>query len=540
MLKNAIVSDKTSKQTDHGLPQATLSICPECLTPLPATLFERQGKVWMEKHCEKHGEYTEIISSDVRFFEKMDRLEQASESAVHQPITSSTENCPRDCGLCEKHLSAPMMVVIDITNRCNLRCPICFANAAVSGQVHELSVEQVREMLRQTFTVSEIAPPCLQFSGGEPTIHPDFFEMIRVAKAAGYAQIQLGTNGLRFADDAAFALAAADAGLNVVYLQFDGLTDDIYMKTRGRPLADKKQQAIDNIRKAGMEICLVPTLARGVNDHQLGDIFRFAVDHSDCVIGISWQPVAFTGRIDLNQRMAMRFTLTDLARELEKQTDGQVQMFRDWFPLASASAFSRLVTAITAEPTPSLSCHRRCGIGNYILVDPATKNVFPLSAFVDIEGLFSRMQKIADTLQKRKWLKHLTLMLAMKNIERFLNVSALPPDWQTKDFFDFLNSFANFRQLYPNNESRIQYLKNSRYRSLLMLGMHFQDVYNYELPRTQRCVVQYIAADGRMYPFCTYNSGPCHRTRVEKQFSHPVRNVSFLTPEKPKYECTVP
>jgi len=209
-------------------------------------------------------------------------------------------------------------------------------------------------------------------------------------------------------------------------------------------------------------------------------------------------------------------------------------MFRDWFPITAAYPFSKLISAITGQPTPSVSCHRRCGIGNYILINPVTKEIHPLSSFVNIEGLLSQMNKIADTIQKRKLFKKLTLGIAMKNIEKFIDTSTLPRDWQTKDFLEFLNGFANFRELYPDNQARIRYIKNSRYRTMLLFGMHFQDLYNFEVPRVQRCVVHYIAADGKMYPFCTYNSGPCYRTSIEKQFSRPIRNVSFLSKKKQK------
>jgi len=533
MISNRSVESSGQLQ-QRGLPQDTQSLCPECLAVLPAVLYERDDKVWMSKRCRDHGEFVELISPDVPFFLKMDRQWQWELPDVidtsHRP---PGEGCPNNCGLCPQHKSLPMLVNIDLTNRCNLRCPVCFANAAATGRVYELSYEQADEMMSKMFQPDRVPPPCIQFSGGEPTIHGDFLRIVRRARELGVAQIQAATNGLKFADDPAFAEAASEAGLNVVYLQFDGVSDDVYVKTRGRPLWQRKQRAVENISRAGMEICLVPTLIRNTNDHQIGDIFRFAVDNIDTVVGISWQPVAFTGRIDYEKRLAMRFTTADLARCLDEQTNGEVNMHRDWYPLSFVAPFSRLIQAITGEPTSTVSCHRHCGSGSYVVVDRFNKEYRPIPAFVDCEPLMRQMDKLAKQLNQRRWFKRLTLMHALHDLPKYFHADRALHGWDSKVLMEFMSSFVDFRELYPDNRARISELNRRDWRYILMVAMHFQDVYNYQIPRVQRCVIHYATPDGKFYPFCTYNCGPAFRDRVEAQFSRPLSQFAQSGPVQP-------
>jgi len=176
----------------------------------------------------------------------------------------------------------------------------------------------------------------VQFSGGEPTIHPKFVEILAMAKGMGFTHLQAATNGILLANSLEFTQRCKEAGLSTLYLQFDGVTDDVYRKTRGEPLVEKKMQCIEHCRKAGIKIVFVPTIVKGLNDHQLGDILKVAIDNVDTVSGISYQPVAFTGRISKRELEEKRFTLTDLAHSLADQT-GMFDHYNDWFPLSSVT-----------------------------------------------------------------------------------------------------------------------------------------------------------------------------------------------------------
>jgi len=448
------------------------------------------------------------------------------------PLTQDQAACPNGCGLCNQHASPPIMINIDLTNRCNLRCPVCFANASVRGEVVEPTIEQVDRMLDAVCAATQVLPACVQFSGGEPTIHPEFLEALRRARRRGFAQLQIATNGIRFVEDPDLAHQASEAGLNVAYLQFDGFDDQVYYKTRGRALVDVKLKAIDNLYEAGIRTVLVPTLVKGLNDQEIGKILRFAIDSIDKIAGVSWQPVSFTGRIDHEQRMAQRFTLADLAREVERQT-GLVKMYRDWYPFGFVDPFSRLVEAVTGEPQAVLSCSPGCGLATSLLISRNGRHVLPIPAFVDVEPLMARLASAADRLEKRRFFRKLTVAHELRSLRQFFHEDRVPPDLDFETFEKFMMEFVDFRRQHGDNEARRRLIEQSSYRSLLLASMHFQDVYNYQLDRVQRCVIHYAAPDGRIYPFCTYNGGPFHRGRVEKRFGVPLARYRQARKNRP-------
>jgi uncharacterized radical SAM superfamily Fe-S cluster-containing enzyme len=413
------------------------------------------------------------------------------------------------------------MLNIDLTNRCNLNCPICFANSDASGHVVEPSIDQVRRMLDAACDVDAVKPVCFQYTGGEPTVHPDFFQALQEVKKRDFAQIQVATNGLKFSQDPEFAIAASEAGLNIAYLQFDGMSDHIYKKTRGRPLLEIKLKAIENLACADIRTVLVPTLAKGVNEHQIGPIVEFAIHNTDKISGISWQPVAFTGRIDYRQCLDQRFTVADLALEIERQT-GLVEKYRDWYPFSFVDPFARLLEAIAGEPQSRLSCHPLCGIGTYLIVDSGGHEVVPLPAFLDVEPLMDEISRVAEDLEKRRAFRKLTVGRALRGMEKFFHPEQAPTGWTFETCVDFMMGFADFRKRFADNKARQMKVAGTSHRPFLMASMHFQDAYNYQIERVRRCIVQYAALDGRLYPFCTYNCGPCHRRHVEKQFAVPL------------------
>ncbi len=264
----------------NGLPKITQSLCPECTRVIEARIFEENGRVIMEKTCPQHGYFRDMVYSDVKLYLKMEQWSFGDNRGVTNPAIPNATRCPDQCGLCSMHTSHTGMANIDLTNRCNLTCPVCFANANAAGYLYEPSFDQVRRMLQALRNERPVAARIVQFSGGEPTIHPHFLDILRLAKEMGFSHVQAATNGIMFTD-LEFAQQAKEAGLHTLYLQFDGVCDDIYQRTRGESLLDNKLQCIENVRKAGMKICFVPTIVKGVNDHQIGDIIRLALDNID-------------------------------------------------------------------------------------------------------------------------------------------------------------------------------------------------------------------------------------------------------------------
>jgi uncharacterized radical SAM superfamily Fe-S cluster-containing enzyme len=279
-----------------------------------ALVYEDGGCVYISKSCPQHGEYTDIYWSDYELYRWAEKWEVVG-NGVSSPQRKREKGCPYDCGLCENHKTCTVLGIIDVTNRCNLNCPICFAHAGAVGYLYEPSSEQVKQMLKNLRSVKPIPPTALQYSGGEPTLRKDLPELVAMAKEEGFRHVEVNSNGIVLAKNLEYYKSLLDAGTSTVYLQFDGLTDDIYVKTRGIPLLDLKLKVIENARKLKHDsIVLVVTLVRGVNDHQVGDIVKFAAKNCDVVRGVNVQPVSITGRINREEREKMRITIPDFMK----------------------------------------------------------------------------------------------------------------------------------------------------------------------------------------------------------------------------------
>ena len=497
------------------LPKHTVSICPECKRLLPALVFEEDGKVMMEKECPEHGKFKDVVWSDVEFYLNVKNWFFGDGRGFSNPQVTSPGACPLSCGICSLHTSNTALANIDLTNRCNLRCPICFANAAVTGYLYEPSYEQIVEMMRVLRERKPVPVACVQFSGGEPTIHPDFLRILETARDMGFSAVQVATNGIKLAD-LEFAQKSREAGLHSLYLQFDGLDDDVYIKTRGRRLLETKLKVIENARKTGMKVVLVPTVVNTINDDKLGEMVRFAIENVDVISGISFQPVAFTGRIDREERAKLRFTLPDLAKRIEEQT-GFIKA-KDWVPLCAATPISRVMAAIAGHEVTMYSCHPICSLATYLFVDDEG-NAVQVTDFIDLKGLLTEMDRLADKIANSRFnFKLLSGVRALNVLRKYFKKEKAPKG------LTFVKFLATIDELTSNKYDRDpNEVGKHSYRSIMIGGMHFMDAYNYDVERVRRCVIHYVAPDGKMYPFCAYNSGPVFREVIEKKFSVPYR-----------------
>ncbi|MCS6952311.1 MAG: radical SAM protein [Bryobacterales bacterium] len=500
-----------------GLPKSTQSLCPECVRLVEARLFEEGGKVIMEKTCPEHGLYRDVVYSDVRLYLKMEEWHFGDNRGVENPAIPNATRCPEQCGLCSMHLSHTSLANIDLTNRCNLTCPVCFANANAAGYLYEPSFEQVRRMLQTLRNERPVAGRIVQFSGGEPTLYPRFLDAVRLARQMGFTHIQVATNGLRFAE-LEFAQACEQAGLHTLYLQFDGVTDDVYRRTRGRPLLETKLRVIENVRKVGLKICLVPTIVKGINDHQIGDIIRLAIDNIDVISAVSFQPVSFCGRISRQELEAKRFTQSDLAHAVHQQT-GLCDPYEDWFPLACVAPFSRFLGALRGEEAPTLTPHPHCSMGTYLFVDPH-KRAVPVTRFVDVGGMMRDLDQLARRIPRQR-IKLFSKVRAWQALRRHFHADRAPEGLTFQRFLRTLQGFTDKRYGRGQLER-----KGYTYKTLMVASMHFMDVYNYDVERVRRCVIHYAAPNGLLYPFCAYNAGPTFREKIEKKYSRPLERPS--------------
>jgi hypothetical protein len=495
-----------------GLPKKTQSLCPECRSIVQATIFEQDGKVMMEKECPEHGNIVDIYWSDVDLFLKAENFAYDG-IGVENPLIPNATVCPFECGLCQLHLTHTCLANVDLTNRCNLRCPICFANANAAGYVYEPSYEEIVKMLQMLRDERPVPTPAVQFSGGEPTIYPKIVEVLAKAKEMGFAQIQVATNGIRFARDPEFLKAAARAGMNTIYLQFDGLREDIYMAARGVPLLETKMKVIENTRSMERppSIVLVPTVVKSINDDQVGEIFKFALKNIDVVRGINFQPVAFTGRIDHEERSRQRYTLADLVKDLEKQTNGQITR-DDFYPVPSVVPISTLASALLEQSKVTFTTHPHCGLATYLFVKDEN-NVVPLTRFVEVEPLFKEFYELSKKADGAK-IKFPSKVKTLSILKKHIIEEKVPDGLSATKFLQMIGGVMG--------DSSKEGLAKFSWKMMFIGGMHFQDNYNYDVERVKRCAIHYTTPDGRIIPFCAYNGGPTFRTEVEKKFSVPI------------------
>ncbi|HOX36175.1 MAG TPA: radical SAM protein, partial [Methanoregulaceae archaeon] len=267
----------------------TRSLCPTCNTVLEADIIEDAGQIWLERTCPTHGTARYLYWSDAAMYHRYEHYDSLGNGIENPQNIAPPETCPTACGICNHHHSQTLLANIDLTNRCNLNCDFCFANARACGFVYEPAFDEIVAMMQMLRDQKPVPVPAVQFSGGEPTMRDDLVEIIRKAKEMGFPQVQLATNGIRIAKEPELARQLRDAGLSTVYLHFDGISKET------NPFLTMHKKAIGNLKKTGLGVILVPTVLRGRNDHEVGDIIRFAARNISVIRGVNFQPVAFTG-----------------------------------------------------------------------------------------------------------------------------------------------------------------------------------------------------------------------------------------------------
>lgn len=295
-----------------------VSLCEHCLRRVEGKQVIRDGQVWLHKWCPQHGASKVLLATDAEFW----RLGRETYiKPPEMPARFNTEmawGCPYDCGLCPEHMQHSCLTILEVTDHCNLACPVCYAASGPHRQ-ETRDLATIEKML-DAIVANEIEPDVVQISGGEPTLHPEFFRILDAAKARPIKHLMLNTNGLRIAREPGFAerLAGYAPGFEV-YLQFDSFEREALMTLRGADLRTVRQQALDNLNRVGLSTTLVMTVAAGVNDHEIGQLVEFAAAQP-CVRGVTLQPIQFAGRTE-GVGAADRLTLTGVRDKLLAQTD---------------------------------------------------------------------------------------------------------------------------------------------------------------------------------------------------------------------------
>ncbi|HHL40054.1 MAG TPA: radical SAM protein [Deltaproteobacteria bacterium] len=491
----------------RGLPKTVDSICPECLKVVRARYFVEDGRVMSAKTCPDHGTFRDLVFSDAELYLELEDWHFGDGRGLENPQVRGAARCPSSCGICNMHTTHTSLANVDLTARCNLSCNVCFADSNTNP--YEPSYEEIVCMLERLRAQRPAPAATVQYTGGEPTVHPRFMDIVRKTRELGFTHIQCATNGLRFADKG-FAAAAREAGLQYLYLQIDGTDDAVYEKIRGRGLFDRKLAAIEGARAAGLRIIFVPTIVRGVNDGQIGPLLRLAFENLDVVTGISIQPVVFTGRYPEAERLEKRYTLGDMARDVSLQT-GLTDPRTDWFPVSSATPFVKLGMALTGRDLTNHTCHHHCVIGTLLFVDRRRRAV-PVTRFLDYKKALADIDALAARASKRRFRLFSDLKL-LSILKKHFHGDRAPEGLTFRKFLRTLDGYTDKK--YSWDEAH----KGHTYKTFFILGMHFMDNYNYSIERVRRCAVHYSASNGRLYPFCTYNSGHTFRRKVERAWA---------------------
>ncbi|HEV2882922.1 MAG TPA: radical SAM protein [Pyrinomonadaceae bacterium] len=523
-----------------GFPRTTDSLCPKCVIEarakilsqevidpsilinekvgeVKAQIVERNGEIWMIKDCPTHGHIEDIMAMDSSF------LKHIEAQFPGRDIQAHNDEKLHNHGSSTIKYGRGSVLTIDLTNRCNMMCDPCFMDANQVGFVHELSFEDVKDILDKAISIKPRRQMSVQFSGGEPTISPYFIDSIKYSRKVGYNSVQCATNGIEFAKSKQFCKDAADAGLRYAYLQFDGIGNDANSHRQVGNLFDVKLRAIDNLHEAGVEIVLVTTLVNNINNDQVGSVIRFALDNPKKVAFISFQPVSFTGRdeeITDERRMAQRYTLSHLAHDVKKQV-GITEPTRDWFPLSLMGAFADFADLVHGPEAEwgqvSCGCHPNCGVGTAVMINKNTKEMKPVPEFLNIPGLVKDMTGITDA-GRGKWFSNIMMGLALlKNYQPY----GAPQSLTLMDIFKkFDKSFGLSGKSYGKVEGDrtyedIQKRRADPWNFLFIAGMWFQDLFNYDFRRTEMCIIPYGTQEGEI-SFCAYNTGIGWRNIIEQ------------------------
>lgn len=495
------------------LPYKTLSLCPECLTKLTAEVYEEDGKVMIKKTCPEHGEFVEVYWGDVEMFKKASRFSHEGRGLENPQIEDA--DCPFTCGLCKIHKSHTALLNIVLTNRCDLACWYCFFYAKRSGYVYEPSVEQIREMVRIAKNEKPIGCNAVQLTGGEPTLRDDLIEIIRAIREEGIDHVQLNTNGIRLAMEEGFATEVREAGVNTVYLSFDGV-DEITNPKNHKEIP----KILENCRRAELGIVLVPTVIKGVNDHQLGDMIRFGAENIDIIRGVNIQPVSLVGSMPRKEREKVRITIPDVIKRIEEQTDGEISR-DDFYPVPSVVPISYFVESLTGKPQYELTTHFACGMATYVFKE--NNKLIPITRFLDVEGLFEFLMSKAEEI-KHSRIKTIRALKGIIDLRHFVDFERAPKEFDiSKILFDVL-----VRHDYTT-------LGEFHVRSLFIGMMHFQDLYNYDIARVRRCTIHYATPDNRIIPFCAFNVLPeIYRDKIQAEYGIPIEEWERKTGKKLK------
>lgn len=434
----------------------TLSICSVCLKRVDAKIVFQNDKVFMLKNCQEHGREKVLIADDIEYYKKCRQYMKPSEMPLK--FNKATHyGCPYDCGLCVDHEQHSCLTVVEVTDRCNLTCPTCYAESSPHFGRHR-TLQEIEAML-DAIVENEGQPDVVQISGGEPTVHPDFFKILDIAKKKPIRHLMLNTNGIRIAKDEDFVEKLSRYTPDFeVYLQFDSLQPHVLEKLRGENLIEVRRKAIENLNKFNLSTTLVITLQKGLNDGEIGSLIEFALQQK-CVRGITFQPTQMAGRLENYDPQLNRITLTEVRKEILRQ--------------------SSIFNEDDLLPVP---CNPDALVMGYAL--KIDDQVFPLTRYINPDDLLNNSKNTIVYEQDERLKSHMVQMFSTGNsVEK-----------ASEELKSILCCLPNIDapQLGYDNLFRI-------------IIMHFMDAHNFDVRAVKKSCVHIVNKDLNIIPFETMN-----------------------------------
>lgn len=429
----------------------TNTLCPVCMKTIKAEKIAEDDVVYIVKTCPEHGSWKVKIWNGVEHYKYLYEF-AAVPKTPEKFAVPQIKDCPHDCGLCNQHMQHSCLNVVEVTNHCNLNCPICFATANGCGYDYHPDMETIRGMFKTVVDYVK-SPRCIQLSGGEPTVRDDLPEIVRMAKEMGIEHVEVNTNAVRIAKDIEYLRALKEAGVDDFYMQFDGTKDDIYLQTRGKSLFELKEQAIANCAEVGIGITLVVTVSPNINLDHVGEIIKYAATKVPTVKGVHFQPISYFGRYPVDPENDDRVTIPELAQAIEKQTKGMLK-------------------ADNFIPTSCSNVH--CDMKSLSVVLP-DHSLFPLTTMA-----LGPPKKTDDVADKTRG--------------------------EVSQFWRFIeNSMDGEDENRSDDGSWRTFVSRAKTHYLTVSAMAFQDVWTGETDRWERCCIHVVTLDGRLIPFCLFN-----------------------------------
>jgi len=435
-----------------------VSICSACYRKVEGKIVFEDGNVFLLKRCPEHGAERVLVADDVDYYRRSREVFIKPPEMPYRYNTPVKWGCPYDCGLCSDHEQHSCLTLVEICDYCNLKCPVCYAESGPQRQQFR-SLEEIEKML-DAVVRNEREPDVVQISGGEPTLHPDFFKVLEMAKARPIRHLMVNTNGVRIAKDEEFATRLAGFMPDFeIYLQFDSFKAEALKELRGADLRAVREQALERLNILGVSTTLVVTLKKGLNDDEVGEVIDFAL-RQPCVRGVTLQPIQAAGRVENYDPARDRLTLTETRRRILEQT-----------------------AVFKPEDIIPVPCHPDALAMAYAL--KLGDRVIPLTGLIDPQILINGRRNTIVFEQDDEVREQIFKLFATNHSPQS-SASSL------RDLLCCLPTAA-----VPEGLS---------YRNLFrVIIMQFIDAYDFDVRSVKKSCVHIVHPDGRLIPFDTYN-----------------------------------